>query len=67
VPSMKVAVYRFQVFDAATRAWRRAEGWGTVAYIDARNGATLFNTKRHVEAAEVSDEGFFAEQRAVQR
>ena len=64
---MKVAVYRFQVFDAATRAWLRAEGWGTSAYIAARNGATLFNTKRDVEAAEVSDEGFFAERPVLPR
>ena len=64
---MKVAVYRFQVFDAATRAWRRAEGWGTAAYIAACNGATLFYTKRHVDAAEVTRDGFFAERPAVPR
>lgn len=64
---MKVAVYRFQVFDAATRAWRRAEGWGTAAHIAACNGATLFYTKRHVDAAEVSDEGHFAERPVVSR
>ena len=56
----KVAVYRFQVFDAATRVWRRAEGYGTMAFIAACRGATLFNTKRHVDESEVTAEGHYA-------
>jgi hypothetical protein len=56
----KVPVYRFQLYDPVARAWRRAEGYATAAYIAARNGATLFNTKRVVDAAELSAEGLLA-------
>ena len=56
----KVAVYRFEVFDASARAWRREEGYGTRDYIARRRGATLFNTKLQVEDTELTDEGFYA-------
>lgn len=54
----KIAVYRFEVFDPPARAWRRVEGYGTARYIASRAGATLFNTKRHVEESDLSPEGF---------
>ena len=63
----KIAVYRFQVYDSVARAWRRAEGWGTAAHIAACNGATLFNTKRHVDPAEVGSDGFCADRPALPR
>lgn len=63
----KVAIYRFQLFDAATRAWHRPEGYGTAAYIAARNGATLFHTKREVDESEVTAEGYFAPREKLAR
>lgn len=63
----KVSVYRFQVFDAATRAWHRVEGYGTAACIAARKGATLFNTKREVEESDLDPAGFFAPRSTVPR
>ena len=55
----KVAVYRFEIYDAAAGHWRKQPHCATRAYIDSVNGAIQFHTKFTVDDSELTPEGVY--------
>ena len=53
----KVAVFRFEVFDRPTRAWRLVPYRATQQHIDTFGGVALPNSRQWVAPAEVDAAG----------
>ena len=55
----KIAVYRYELYDAQNDRWTRQPDCATKAYIEAAGGAMHFHTKTLVEESELTPEGLY--------
>ena len=56
---VQVPVFRFEIFDRATRAWSAVSYMATQNHIDAFGGVPLPSTRRWVAQAEVDAAGIY--------
>jgi hypothetical protein len=60
-----VVVYEFEIYDAASRRWKRSLRRGTLAAIHACNGVPIRSSALVVDPARVDADGFVEASRTI--